>query len=191
MALKAEEMTAAERIDAVARELGLTMTAVFVPWSQSRNKDDKQPSLNWRVHLHTYAGKQTILETDYGAGCGHCPAYKASARVMGGANSMMRQDAIKWECENGKTARTMEGYSHITGGSALLPDVHDAIASLVLDAGVLDASSFENWAAEYGYDTDSRKAKATYRACLDIALKLRAGIGEAGLAKLREACEGY
>ena len=33
--------------------------------------------------------------------------------------------------------------------------------------------------------------KGGYRACLDIALKLRAAIGEDGLAKLREAAQDY
>jgi hypothetical protein len=56
---------------------------------------------------------------------------------------------------------------------------------------VLDSGSFEEWAADYGFDTDSRKAETTYRACLDIALKLRNGIGEDGLRKLQEAFQDY
>lgn len=42
---KIEDETPRERIERVARKLGLTMTAVFVPFSQSRNKDEKHPSL--------------------------------------------------------------------------------------------------------------------------------------------------
>jgi hypothetical protein len=181
MALEAKEMTAAERIDAVARELGLTMTAVFVPWSQSRNKAEKHPSLNWTVTLHNYAGKRAVLTTDYGMGCGHCSAYKASVRELGGHNSLMRDAALRAECEKG---RGSDGKKHE-------PDLRDVLYSLMSDAGVLDSASFEDWASELGYDTDSRSAEATYRACLDIALKLRHALGETSLAKLREACEGY
>lgn len=189
MALEAKEATPVERIDAAVRDIGLTMTAVFVPWSQSRNKGEKYPSLNWLVTLHI--GKSELLTTNYMAGSGHCPAYKASVRAMGGANCIMRQDAIKWECENGKTARTMEGYSHITGGNPILLDMRDVLHSLVPDADVIDAGGFIEWADTFGYDSDSRKAEATYRACLEIALKLRNSLGEANLTKLREACQDY
>lgn len=63
--------------------------------------------------------------------------------------------------------------------------------SLVSDADVLDCSTFEEWADNLGYDKDSRKAEATYRECLALALKLRNGLGEAALAELREAAQDY
>ena len=47
------------------------------------------------------------------------------------------------------------------------------------------------WAKDFGYDTDSRKAETTYRACLEIALQLRNGIGEAGFTRLQEASFDY
>jgi hypothetical protein len=60
-----------------------------------------------------------------------------------------------------------------------------------MDAGALEYGGFEGWASEYGYDTDSRSAEATYLACLDIGLKLRASIGEAGLDQLRDLFADY
>lgn len=33
--------------------------------------------------------------------------------------------------------------------------------------------SFENWCAEYGYDTDSRKAEKIYRACIEQIMMFR------------------
>ena len=57
-----------------------------------------------------------------------------------------------------------------------LADVLDCLAS---DAsGVDNAQSFEAWASEYGYDTDSRKAEATYRACEKQAQELKALLGQ-------------
>lgn len=73
----------------------------------------------------------------------------------------------------------------------ILPDALDVIYSLVMDSSVLDAGGFENWAADYSYDTDSRSAESTYRACLDIALKMRGAIGESGLETLRDAFQDY
>jgi hypothetical protein len=76
-------------------------------------------------------------------------------------------------------------------GKPILPDTLDVIYSLVTDADVLNHSSFEDWASEFGYDTDSRKAETIYRECLSTALALRNGIGEDGLRKLQEAAQDY
>ena len=62
-------------VDAAA-ELGVTMTAEFVPWSKSRDKGEKHPSLNWVITLHK--GGRAFLTTDYSAGCGHCPGWIAA-----------------------------------------------------------------------------------------------------------------
>lgn len=174
---------------ATIARMGLTVTSVFVPFSQSRNKGEKHPSLNWKISLQKDG--RDILTTDYGAGSAHCPAYKASVRALGGPNSVMRQDAIKWECEHGYAAVVMEAINYTAKGKRLEPNALDVISSLVLDSSVLDSSGFEDWAGEFGYDTDSREAEKTYRACLEIALKLRNGIGEAALAELREAFQDY
>lgn len=57
-----------------------------------------------------------------------------------------------------------------------LADVLDCLAS---DAsGVDNAQSFEEWASEYGYDTDSRKAEKTYNICRQQAQELKALLGQ-------------
>ncbi len=43
---------AQEKIETVAKELGLVMDAKFIPWRESRNASEKQPSLNWNIRLH-------------------------------------------------------------------------------------------------------------------------------------------
>jgi hypothetical protein len=50
----------------------------------------------------------------------------------------------------------------------------DAIWSLLVDAGVLSYTNFEDWASSYGYDLDSRKALACYETCLRSAHQLKA-----------------
>lgn len=190
--LQTNPETPAQRIDRVAHELRLTITAEFVPWSQSRNKNEKQPSLNWRVTVRR-AGEQPlpnmtrdILTTAYSAGCAHCPSYEQ------GNYNANRAAAIEWECEHGRKVAAINSQRRFFGtGTPLMPELSDVLYSLVMDADVLDASSFEEWASNLGYDTDSRKAETIYRACLDIALKLRNALGESGLAKLREACQDY
>lgn len=163
----------------------LTVTAVFVPFSQSRNadKDPKREiskrSLNWKVTLHK-DGRE-ILTTDYMAGVAHCPSYKQNARW-----TLAYAGPIEFETETGRAFR--EGWEN---GKAIEPDAMGVIASLAMDAGAIDFGSFEEWASDYGYDADSRAAEGIYRACLGIALKLRSGLGEADLATLRETASEY
>jgi hypothetical protein len=59
------------------------------------------------------------------------------------------------------------------------PDAAHVLDSLALDsAGYENAKDFEDWATEYGYDTDSRKAERTYRIVARFAAKLKVFLGE-------------
>lgn len=54
------------------------------------------------------------------------------------------------------------------------PTAYDVLYCLLSDAsGVENSNGFEEWASEYGYDTDSIKAQRTYKACERIAKRLR------------------
>lgn len=184
--------------NALISELGLTVESVFVPFSQSRNKGEKLPTLNWRITVKKDG--RDVLTTDYSAGSAHCPAYKASTREMGSARSLMRDGAIRFECEHGFAAKASDNANSPAGytvralnphGKQLEPDTVDVLYSLAMDSDVLDAGGFESWAADLGYDTDSRKAEGIYQACLDIALKLRSALGDDGLRRLRDSFQDY
>lgn len=41
-------------------------------------------------------------------------------------------------------------------------------------AGIENATGFEDWAADLGYDPDSRRAEAIYKQCGELADELRA-----------------
>jgi hypothetical protein len=168
--------------DKVINDLGLAMTAVFVPWSLSRSRKDSPKlsdySLNWRVAL-LKDGKE-VLTTDYSAEIGHC---KNKVRVLG-RPTIFEANLIIAECE---------GQAICEGGITRVspPKMHDVVHSIVLDSDVIEYGSFEQWASDFGYDPDSRKAEAIYKACLAHALKLRLAIGDAGIAQLREAFQDY
>lgn len=199
-------LTPREQLKAAMDKLGLSIESEFVPCSKSRNAPGKrplfegqrwQPTLNWKVRLvRTSKGFapsdsriNVILETDYSAGLAYCPAYKAtSKRQFGLPGSAFRQSFIDWECEHGIASRGDSAFG-LSGDKKqpILPDSVEVVHSLVQDSDVLDAGGFESWASDFGYDADSRKAEAIYKACLDIALKLRAAIGDDGLKLLREA----
>jgi len=55
------------------------------------------------------------------------------------------------------------------------PTAEEVLDCLLSDAaGIENASTFDNWCSEYGYDVDSRAAERTYQACRREAIKLKA-----------------
>lgn len=177
-------------LEAFMKAHGVTVTAVFVPFSRSRNAGEKwesgkpRRSLNWRVTVAKDG--RDILTTDYSAGEGHAPSYSQ------GRQTVEQAERVAWECEHGFPAisRAM-GVFRKPGAAAIMPDACDVLYSLASDSDVLDYDSFEQWAPDLGYDPDSRKAEAIYRECLKLALQLRNGLGESVLAELRKAAEDY
>lgn len=172
----------------MARE-ALRVEATFIPFSVSRNaKPDKKNgkpwrSLNWKVRLMKAA--RVLVETDYSAGEGHTPTGKANGSSK---RTVTVDQLIAWECENGFPAveTFVAGIVRKPGSKPLKPDPVDVFASMLTDSDVINYSSFEDWASSLGYDTDSRKMEATYRACLATALALRNGIGDAVMTEAAE-----
>jgi hypothetical protein len=173
--VRGNAMTTKPDLAAIVPEL--RYEADFVPQRKSRNAGEKERSLNWKVTLSTPGGS---LTTDYMQGIGHMPGYQQSNTVE---QNKKREEAAEFGTtkEPGQTIR-----GKING-----PDLCDVMHSLLTDLDVLDHPAFESWAADLGYDTDSRKAEATYRACLEIALKLRAMLGDSKISELREAFQDY
>lgn len=74
----------------------------------------------------------------------------------------------------------------------LAPKPADVLHSLLMDGDAFfDGMTFEDWCGNLGYDTDSRKAEATYRACDEIGRRLTWMFSEDELAQLREAASEY
>jgi hypothetical protein len=194
----ATEPTPRDLILAWADQHGVTMTAAFVPYSQSRSAKalpDGKPwrSFNWRVTL-ARAGR-VFLETDYSAGSGHAPAQKAGRAILmhsGYSEGVAREMLTEWEIEHGFPGIWFSACIHRQSRAApIMPDLADVLYSLSSDASVIDYGGFEQWASEFGYDTDSRKAEGIYRACLECALKMRNALGEAGLEALAAAAQDF
>lgn len=178
-------------IAGIAGRLSVTMESAFVPFSQSRNAKrggaDGKPwrSLNW---LCTFARHgRTFLTTDYGQGVAHAPASK---RAKPGDIRGTTEAAIALEIETGKIANVArwDSYQPRAGTKPVpAPPLGDVLQSLALDSSVLDSGTFEDWASDLGYSTDSRAAESIYRECVAHALALRSALGESGLAEIRLA----
>ena len=209
--------------------LGITVESVFVPFSQSRNKDSEYPNLNWRVTIKRNG--RDVLTTDYSAGMAHCPGYNAEtvpdsffprhyrnsrtgetrAATSSESLNQWREYLVTAECESGFAMKPRYVFSSGGGNRrpdlvplrkrkeaggkqapvAIEPNPVDVLYSLTMDSEVLDSGGFEYWAADFGYDTDSRAAETVYSACLELALQMRAGFGSEGMAALQTVYRDY
>jgi hypothetical protein len=70
------------------------------------------------------------------------------------------------------------------------PHAADVLYSLVRDAEAGNMT-FCEWCSELGFDTDSRKAEATYRACQDSADKLARVLSHQARKELAELLQDY
>lgn len=70
------------------------------------------------------------------------------------------------------------------------PHAADLLHSLLSDASACE-QSFESWCNEIGYDTDSRKAHATYLACQANGDKLRKVFNAEQIRQISEALTDY
>jgi hypothetical protein len=155
-------ITAQEELDEYIRRIDLTIDCKFKPW------DGKgEACLKWDVTLRYH--KDSILTCEYTAGVGHCPSYPAYAAFD--------------ECVTGQGPR-----QNGQNGTPIRPDIKDFVQSICLDSSALDYGSFEEWAREYGYDEDSRKAEKMYRECLKHAIMLRASLGREKFDHLCHLC---
>ena len=183
----------AEGPASVCRDLGVGVMARHVPFSRSRHvpKDGGEVAdllhlrMCWRVAL-TVRGR-VVVETDYAAGVAHCRSYKTS-RTAPGRLSVHDVECIRHECETG-----YPGHVHRSGVvmSQTMPDPLDVVGSLMSDSEAVDHPTFEEWACNLGYDPDSREGERMYRACLEIGLRIRAALGDAGFACLRDAFQDH
>ncbi len=69
------------------------------------------------------------------------------------------------------------GCRPVKGWMPTPPDASSVIDSLLLDVSGLD-QRFEDWAADLGYDEDSRRAEIIYYECLKVLPLLHALLGE-------------
>lgn len=79
------------------------------------------------------------------------------------------------------TTRFYTGTMHAT------PTRKDVLESLFSDAQGVEYDGFEDWADNYGYDSDSRKALAIYEAVVEQTERLKAFCGDDFEAMQNEA----
>lgn len=72
------------------------------------------------------------------------------------------------------TTMFYQGYGH----HGKYPKATDVLSALISDArSYYDAEGFDDWCAELGYDSDSRKAERIYKTCAREAKRLQRFLG--------------
>lgn len=91
-----------------------------------------------------------------------------------------------WKCKLRAGGRCLTVYfSKGIGHHGAEPTADEVLDCLASDsASIANTGGFKEWCAEFGYDTDSRKAHRTYKTCERQADKLCALLGPAAYGSL-------
>lgn len=174
MLIGKKEKDKKEKMDTLIQNLGLSVKGNFVPFSQSRNKNEKTKNLNWEITL--LKNNKVILTFDYMQGIAHIPNYKHESKTV------YEKEYVDRVCEEGKY-----------NGNRKLPEpnIKDILYCLVNDYDVINYSSFEDWARGLGFNEDSIKDKKIYDECMKTALVLLQHIGQEKMKELGEKFVDY
>ena len=107
---------------------------------------------------------------------------------------MQEQMPRNFECAIGFVGRgyhePLVVYFSQGGAHKKPPTLAEVLDCLASDAsGVDNTQSFEDWASEYGYDTDSHKAEKTYNICVQQAQELKILLGQDAYNQLLNGTE--
>lgn len=176
---------------ALAASLGLTLTA-----SAPRAHIEPQ----WRAIAYDCVllrNSKPVWEGEYKLGVGHVkPGHWKRAKSILGTTQYFRphESVIRTLAEN-PNAMLADHNAHVraavavAGKFGIKPALEDVLSSLVMDNP--NDMSFEEWCADFGYDSDSRKAHAIWEACCEVGRKLRRAFTPEELTKLTDAATNY
>jgi hypothetical protein len=176
-------MSEHSEIDAAIAALKLDYSAVFVPHSKSRNAHSRR-SINWHITLRKSGHRAFTFE--FMQGIAHAPGCNVGRPTLEVVDR--ERDAAEHGEYSPRNGRRSSSLSRLKLPAPLLRDV---LYCLITDASALNEGCFEDWAVTFGLPTDSRKAEAIYRECLEHALQLRALIGQPAIDQLRELFQDY
>ena len=95
-------------------------------------------------------------------------------------------DMDHWKCVLRRPRHTLTVYFSMGRGhhgkEPVCANVLDCLASE--SARIDNSNKFDDWCADFGYDTDSRKAERAFKSCQHQALRLKTFLGSSLYAEL-------
>lgn len=183
-------MTPQEKFEKFIEENKLIITHKFVPFSLSRNAEEKDKTLNWKVTLKSPNGQFTF---DYQKGVGNLPYPSTYMSNFNSYQKSVIKEAIDTAAETGVARKLIVKEKDIQFGLGNEkfpnPTMREVLEGLSLDSEVKNYLSFESWAKEYGYNEDSKQAEKVYKACQKTTESLAKVLGSADkIDIIKEIC---
>ncbi len=75
-------------------------------------------------------------------------------------------------------------YSMGPGLKGSEPTLNDILECLSMDSSSTNGQNFEDWAGDFGYDSDSRKAEKIFNQCIKQSHDLKRLLGDEGFEEL-------
>lgn len=110
----------------------------------------------------------------------------ACKRVDSRPDELMGERKMRhFHCRISRETRSFSFYFSQGSAHTEDPTLADVLDRMASDSSGFDSSqSFEEWAKEYGYDADSRKAEKTFRAVRRQSDQLKRVLGESAYKEL-------
>lgn len=153
--------------------LGITLTAVSAPFNP--NMDDSQKMFHWACSISPKDRPLDGFNVMFSKGGGRLKVRdKVQTWAVAGAtfNDVRKiKDNVRSYYYDFDRKRIMTHYGKITAWESDLaaqvleaapPTAEEVLDALLMEASALDYDTFEDWASDYGYDTDSIKARDTF-----------------------------
>lgn len=153
----------------------LTLKSTYVPQQVKPCAKWDLPFFKWEVVLTK--GSYTVYDGPCSMGIAHVEGVFPGT-LKGYVFSMDMWGAVEELYRSGQTRyRSQLGQLTLTRCEARPPDLLSVLWSCLMDSSALDYPTFEDWARDFGYDEDSRKAEKIYRQCLNDAAVLGSTLG--------------
>lgn len=166
---------------------------------------DGNPSIQYTVQLLGIR-RQTVWQGEYQLGVGHVkplsyddfsraairwnPHLKLTPNEENMSHHWARGVRFASTPENAQLQASLA--SKLAAFQKVTPKLEDVCASLLLDGSAFfDGERFEEWAANFGYSSDSIKAKETFEACDKTGRELSRHLSRDQIDGLREWASNY
>lgn len=175
-------------------QIGLSITINSGPVGEVKDQDTDNPWPCIRYNVSLMRGDREIWRGEFRLGIGHVkpiPAPGMSFEHQNIVSHLKNHSRLNY-----KDTKTAQAVCFVAAMLAKhqrkAPSVEDVAHSLIMDGSAyFNAETFEDWADNYGYSSDSIKAEKLWRECIDTGMRLARGIPVNDLECLKEWASNY